>query len=128
MPGYVDTNVLVRLVVRDSPEQAHTALQLIRNNSPVHVQSTVMAEIAFVLLRVYKRSRTTVAQTLTSILSSPRFIVEQRNVWALTLEIFSTTNLHIVDCHLAAHALIDRVAVHTLDQELTKAVQNRTEA
>ena len=68
MPGYVDTNVLVRLVVRDSPQQAHKALQLIRDNSPVRVHSAIMLETAFVLLRTYKRSRATVAQTLASIL------------------------------------------------------------
>jgi predicted nucleic acid-binding protein len=51
MPGYVDTNVLVRLVVRDSPQQAHRALQLIRANSPVRVHSAIMLETAFVLLR-----------------------------------------------------------------------------
>src|SRR5436309_2124203 len=117
MPGYVDTNVLVRLVVRSSPQQehkalrliccnnlvqAHKALQLIRDNSPVRVHSAIMLETAFVLLRTYRRSRATVAQTLASILKSPRFVVDERAVWTLTLDLFTSTSLHLVDCHVAA--------------------------
>jgi predicted nucleic-acid-binding protein len=126
MPGYVDTNVLVRLVVRDSPQQAHKALQLIRDNSPVRVHSAIMLETAFVLLRTYKRSRATVAQTLASILMSPRFVVDERAVWTLTLDLFTSTPLHLVDCHVAARAITDRVALHTLDQDLAKIVQRRS--
>jgi predicted nucleic-acid-binding protein len=125
MPGYVDTNVLVRLVVRDSPQQAHKALQLIRDNSPVRVHSAIMLETAFVLLRTYKRSRATVAQTLASILKSPRFVVDERSVWPLTLDLFISTPLHLVDCHVAARAITDRVALHTLDQDLAKIAQRR---
>ena len=55
MPGYVDTNVLVRPVVRDSPQQAHKVLQLIRDNSPVRVHIAIMLEAALVLLRTCKR-------------------------------------------------------------------------
>jgi predicted nucleic-acid-binding protein len=125
MPGYVDTNVLVRLVVRESPQQAHQALQLIRANSPVRVHSAIMLEIAFVLLRTYKRSRATVAQTLASILKSPRFVVDERAVWTLTLDRFTSTSLHLVDCHLVARAITDHMALHTLDQDLAKIVQRR---
>jgi predicted nucleic-acid-binding protein len=126
MPGYVDTNVLVRLVVRDSPQQAHKALQMIRDNSPVRVHSAIMLETAFVLLSTYKRSRATVAQTLASILKSPRFVVDERSVWPLTLDLFISTPLHLVDCHGAARAITDRVAVHTLDQDLARIVQRRS--
>lgn len=123
MPGYVDTNVLVRLVVRDSPTEAQKALQLIRNNSPVRVHSAVMLETAFVLNRRYKRSRATVAQTLLRILSSPRFNVDEDAVWPMTLNLYTTTRLHLVDCHLAARATADGVALHTLDQDLDKAMR-----
>jgi predicted nucleic-acid-binding protein len=126
VPGYVDTNVLVRLVVRDSPQQAHKALQLIRDNSPVRVHSAIILETAFVLLRTYKRSRATVAQTLASILKSPRFVVDERAVWTLTLDLFTSTSLHVVDCHVAARAITDHVALHTLDQDLAKIVQRRS--
>jgi predicted nucleic-acid-binding protein len=126
MPGYVDTNVLVRLVVRDSPQQAHKALQLIRANSPVRVHSAIMLETAFVLLHTYKRSRATVAQTLASILKSPRFVVDERSVWPLTLDLFTSTPLHLVDCHVAARAITDHVALHTLDQDLAKILQRRS--
>ena len=123
MPGYVDTNVLVRLVVRDSPAQARKAADLIRANSPVRVHSAVMLETAFVLLRTYKRSRATVAQTLSSIMSSPRFVVDEATVWVHALSLFTSTSLHLVDCLIAARAMADGVALHTLDQALDKIVR-----
>jgi hypothetical protein len=54
------------------------------------------------------------------------FVVDERAVWTLTLNLFTSTSLHLVDCHVAARAITDRVAMHTLDQDLAKIVQRRS--
>ena len=47
-------------------------------------------------------------------------------MWTLTLDLFTSTSLHLVDCHMAARAITDHVALHTLDQDLAKIVQRRS--
>ena len=83
-----------------------------------------MLETAYVLQHFYQRSRTTVAETLTGLLSSPHFVVDEHAMWGRTLELYATTSLHILDCHLAARASIENVPLLTLDQALARLVRS----
>jgi predicted nucleic acid-binding protein len=56
----LDTNVVVRLIVGDDPDQARRAVDLI-GRSGGRVQSTVMLEAAWVLGRFYKRTQAEIA-------------------------------------------------------------------
>ena len=123
MPGYVDTNLLVRLLVRDSPALGHRAAEVIRANAPVQVTSAVLLEVAHVLHRPYRRPRPTVAQALTGVLNSSRLVVEEPDVWRRTLNLYTSTSLHMTDCYLASRALRDDVDLHTFDQDLGVAMQ-----
>lgn len=54
MKTTVDTNVLVRVIVRDDPKQARLALKLLRDAELVAVTLPCLCELVWVLRRVYK--------------------------------------------------------------------------
>ena len=123
MTAYVDTNILVRLLTNDIPEQVEEALRLIDEHSSVHVTSSTMLEAVYVLITHYTRSRDNIVASLTDVLKSYQFIVDEALVWRLALELFGSTTLALHDCYIAARALSEGAMLLTFDEDLTKVMQ-----
>src|ERR1700692_4075490 len=70
----VDTNVVVRLVVRDDPEQVRAAEQFISRGG--WVSHLVMAELSWVLDTVYERSAGQIALALDMVLNHKDLTVQ----------------------------------------------------
>jgi predicted nucleic-acid-binding protein len=66
----VDTNVMVRAVVRDDRAQAEIAARLLRNSSILVVALSVLCELVWVLRRVYGFKAAEVADTIRSLTSA----------------------------------------------------------
>jgi len=114
----VDTNVLVRLLVRDDPEQARTAEQF--TGSGVWVLDLVLAETTWVLDALYERSVDQIADALDRLLNHESVSLQDADVVVSALEQFRRRRaLGFSDC-LALE--IARKAGHlplgTLDKEL----------
>ena len=74
----VDTNILVRIVTNDQPEQAQRAARLLLNQA-VFISKTVILELEWVLRHSYKLDRKVIFATLQNILATHNFTVEQRS-------------------------------------------------
>lgn len=74
----VDTNILVRIVTNDQPEQARRAALLLLNQS-VFVSKTVILEVEWVLRYSYKLDRKVIFSTIQNILAIHNFTVEQHS-------------------------------------------------
>jgi predicted nucleic-acid-binding protein len=82
----LDTNVLIRYIVRDDEAQAVAATRLIESrctaDEPGFVNLVVLCEVSWVLSRGYKYDRATVAQVIRGILRAAELAVEQsESVW-----------------------------------------------
>jgi len=66
----VDTNVLVRAVVRDDRAQAEIAARWLRNSRLLVVASSALCELVWVLRRVYGFKAAEVADTIRSLTSA----------------------------------------------------------
>jgi len=71
----VDTNILVRIVTNDEPDQALRATELLQDN-PVFIAKTVLLELEWVLRYCYKLDQSIIASTLEKILTTQSFTVE----------------------------------------------------
>lgn len=78
----VDTNVLVRYLTQDEPRQAAAAAQLIERrlsvDDPGFLSTVVLAEVCWVLRRLYGVSPAELADALQDLLSVPVFTFESR--------------------------------------------------
>lgn len=63
-----DTNILVRVIVRDDDTEASTALRILENADAVALPLPCLCEFAWVLERTYGLSRTLVAASLRGII------------------------------------------------------------
>jgi predicted nucleic-acid-binding protein len=83
----LDTNILVRYVVRDDPKQTHAATRLIETQctaeDPGWINLVVVCELTWVLSHAYKQSRESIARILETILTSNELQVESADaVWS----------------------------------------------
>ena len=71
----VDTNVLVRLLTNDDPEQARRAAHLV-DHHPILVPKTILLETEWVLRYAYELDRHTINKALSRLLGLPNVSVE----------------------------------------------------
>lgn len=81
----VDTNVIVRLLVNDDPQQGAAARRLFESNE-IWIGVTVLLEAAWVLESVYGLSATRVAKVLRGLLGLPSVRVENAGAVAAALD------------------------------------------
>ena len=116
----VDTNVLVRLVVRDDADQARAAEEFIANGA--WVSHLVLAETMWVLDAVYDRSVEQIATAIDMLLNHEHLTVQDADVVAAATENFrKRPALGFSDCLVLESA---RKAGHlplgTFDRDLAK--------
>lgn len=62
-----DTNLLVRVIMRDDPAQAQTALEILESASAVAIPPPCLCEFAWVLDRVYRLGRDDIALAIRAV-------------------------------------------------------------
>ena len=87
----LDTNILVRYIVQDDPEQAVAVVRLIEGGctaqSPGYVSVPVLVELVWVLTTAYHQEKAVVIPVMRQILRTAEFAVEDRDtVWAALRE------------------------------------------
>jgi predicted nucleic-acid-binding protein len=66
----VDTNVLVRHLICDHPEQARAATEQIEAAERIFLSTVVLCETAWVLKRAYRYSDEQIARTISAVIQS----------------------------------------------------------
>ena len=100
----VDTNVLVRLCVRDDPDQVKAALRLLSGApaASVRVSVVVLAELTWTLLRRYRLDKAALIATVESLLSRVELDIEGRGAVMTALRWYRNGNADFADYLIAA--------------------------
>jgi len=105
----LDTNVLVRLLVRDDAAQLATARKLIRkclgDGEALFVPVTVALELEWVLRSTFGFDKHTVVQTLSDLLSAADLNFESEGAFEMALAQYGRTAADFSDCLHAALAV-----------------------
>lgn len=116
----VDTNLVVRLLTRDDPEQVLAADGFVKKGA--WVSHLALAETIWVLSTVYDRDATDIATTIEMLLDHKELVLQDSDVVAAALEHFrKRPAIGFTDCLLLE---IARKAGHlplgTFDRDLGK--------
>jgi predicted nucleic-acid-binding protein len=100
----LDTNVLVRLCVRDHPDQVEAALKLLSGASPasIRVSVVVLAELSWTLLRRYRLDKAALIATVESLLSRVELDIEGRAAVMTALRWYRSGKADFADYLIAA--------------------------
>lgn len=121
----LDTNVLVRYLTQDDPDQAARATRIVEQElteeTPGFIGLVVLVETVWVLQRLYRASAEEIRETVTDLLGSRDIVVENRDVVTRALALSRKNSCGFADAIIAASALnagcdkvisFDRGAVH----------------
>lgn len=72
-----DTNVLVRVIVRDEPVQAAAAEKILREASYIVISLPCLCEVVWVLRRFYRFDRATTAKAIQTLIDSRNVITNR---------------------------------------------------
>jgi predicted nucleic-acid-binding protein len=121
----LDTNVLVRLLVRDDARQSRRARQLVdrelRSGEPVFVPDVALVETVWVLGRSYHFERGEIGSAVSKLLASRDVVVEDRDRLMRALRAFELGRGGFADYLIHEQALKAGCdAVHTFDRRLIR--------
>jgi predicted nucleic-acid-binding protein len=96
----LDTNVLVRFLVKDDSVQTPVAVRLVRSLSaegPGFISLVTVTELIWVLRVTYRYKRDEIMAVLEMLLQSQEIVVEQRDLVADALQTFVAGNADFAD-------------------------------
>ena len=103
----LDTNVVIRFLVQDDPDQAALAGEVISGltaDAPGYVCREVMVELVWVLERAYRYSRAEVAGALEGLLAASEIEIEAADDVGLALFRYRDDGFGFADLMIAAAA------------------------
>lgn len=117
---YLDTNCVLRAIVRDIPEQTKAVQQLLSECVSVVISPVCLMECVHVLRRHYQLDRKTIRDGLVAFLSLEQ-ISGHLSIYKDALESWTLhPRLSFEDCFLAESAASDGAMLYTFDQHLAR--------
>lgn len=104
MTAFIDTNVLVRHLTGDPPDQAERATRYLAAAEELLLPDLILAEIAYVLESYYEVARSDVARTLRAVIGYPAIRVVDEDLLLRAIEIYEIDRLDFADAYLVASA------------------------
>ena len=114
-----DTNALLRFLLQDDEEKA----LFVREKMLLHaflIPVEVVAEMVYVLSKVYQVDRQRIAKELYRLLNAPNAVAQNQKAVEFALEIFAETKLDFVDCIMIGYAKSENVQIITFAKKLKK--------
>lgn len=118
----LDTNMILRFLLRDNKEMADEAAKIIDGGNVI-LTNEVAAEVVYVLTGVYKADRSTISDALLKFIEIDGVKSAEYGVLSKALKFFAERGLDFVDCLLCAYNLQYGYEVCTFDVKLNKFIQ-----
>ena len=120
----LDTNVLVRYIMQDNPEQSSKANQLIENltkDKRAYFSHITLVEIIWVLESCYELDKNDVIKVIDGILRSRELCTENSEVLWRAFRLFQQSNADFSDCLISVTGLKDGCKkTYTFDKKAAK--------
>lgn len=115
----VDANIVLRYLLNDVKELADKAALIIENDD-VLIPVEIIAEIVYVLEKVYKVGRDDILSSLSGLINYENIIINEHEVVCSALRNYASINLDFVDCLLLSYYTERQYQVDTFDEKLKK--------
>jgi predicted nucleic-acid-binding protein len=120
-----DTNVVLRYLLRDIPEQFTQAAdffeQVRTGGKKVVFLESVLVECIYILTRYYNVPKKEAAEALAGLMHYKGVVNSDKAALSSALALYGENNLDPVDCVLLARARHDAMQVFSFDKALVKA-------
>ncbi|MDE6787720.1 MAG: PIN domain-containing protein [Ruminococcus sp.] len=118
----LDTNMIIRYLIRDNEDMAEQVKHILKTEE-VLVLPEVIAEVIYVMIKVYEYDRIIVADTLLRFVNLSAVVLDKHEVVKAGLKFFRDTSLDFVDCLLCAYHTEQGYEICTFDKKLNKLIE-----
>jgi len=125
-----DTNVVLRYLLRDIPEQFTQAAdffeQIRTGRKKMVFLESVLVECVYILTKYYNVPKKEAAAALAGLMQYKGVVNKDKAALSAALALYGENNLDPVDCVLLAKARQDAMQVFTFDKALIKVAAKTT--
>jgi predicted nucleic-acid-binding protein len=118
-----DTNAILRYILQDNASMADAVEKELESNNCL-LPMEVIAEMVYVLSKVYKIDRNTIAKTIEGLLEIEHIWVYYPKVVLCAMRAYASTKLDFIDCLLIGYAKSEKHTIYTFDKELKKQLSH----
>ncbi len=122
----IDANVILRYLLRDSEDLYEKSERLfedaVAGKVSLYVMHSVIAEVIYVLIKVYEVPRTELVRVLNELLNMRGVKLRDREIVLRSLSIFRSSKLDFVDALLCAYGR--EFPIISFDKALNKCVKD----
>lgn len=126
--SFIDTSVILRLLVKDDDAKIKASERLLRdakrNGIALHMLPVAVLETVWVLEKVYKFDRKTIREIVEAILNTPELSIEMGDVFRNALVAYESKNIKFADAVMGYWGL-ERgfTIVYTYDEKDFKRIE-----
>jgi len=122
----VDANIILRYLLRDN-EKFYKEAEALFNDAfsgkkRILIMYSIIAEVVYVLLKLYKVSRKEIAEVLIELMKIKGVKVQDKEILLNTFKMFKNKNLDFIDCLLCAYSR--KYKVMSFDKEVNKCIKS----
>ena len=118
----IDTNVLVRILIKDDENQSKKALKYVKKHGEVFISLIVLCETIWVCKDCYDLNKDEIIQVINHILRTDQFIVDYSEVVWSALSEYKRVSIDFADCLIGAIAKFHSyLPVGTFDKKAKKS-------
>ena len=116
-----DANTMIRCIIGDD-EQKINELQEIRSTQKIIYTVEVIAEVVYVLSKVYNVSRKDTSDAIQRVLKARNIVCHNYGIAQKALQLFADNNLDFVDNILLAYHQLHGIKIYSYDRKLMNAI------
>jgi len=120
----LDTNVIIRFLTRDHEEYYHKSVEIFRDIESGKIEALLMdfilAEVIYVLKRIYKYSKSDIATVLKKLLLYKNLYTENKLITFEALEIYEDKNIDFADAMLCAKQKLEGFEIISFDKDIER--------
>lgn len=97
----VDTNILIRLLIKDDDRQREACIRLLgkakNKELMLYILPVAILETVWILEKYYKLPRKAVRDFIEALLNTPEILCEMENVFKLAIAVYEEKNIKFAD-------------------------------
>ncbi len=122
--GILDANVILRFLMQDNPKHGAAATALFKkaeqDEVEVYLSDTIVAEVTFVMEKVYRRQRTEIADALLDLIQNPGVTLQSPTLLTDALLRYRAHAVDFPDALVAAMAAAKGIPAISFDKDFDR--------
>ncbi len=119
----IDTNIILRYLLKDDEKLYNESVKIIDNNE-IFISNEVIIEACYVLNKLYKVEKDVIYALVIELLAQDDIKFSNRATIHEAFKTYSKKNIDLVDCMLYAYKVVEKRDIRTFDKKLKKLLKN----